>query len=93
MKLTDKQTEFFSAMEGTFRTQGWTLLRQGWQEEQGLLSDRMFFNAKSMDDMNNARVRYGLLNELIELPATIAAQKAHFEEMDEPDDDENFVGV
>ncbi len=92
MKLSETQTQFFTAMDGCFRTKGWTLLRQGWEEEQSLLSDRMFFNAKSMEDMNNARVRYGLLNELISLPATVAAQRTQIEEMDEDDPDGTFSG-
>ena len=80
MELNDTQKEHFSAMEGTFRTSGWTLLTQGWTTELESLADTMFYNAKSMEDINEARVRHGLLNELINLPETIARQRADIED-------------
>lgn len=73
--LTNDQKQFFSNMETTFDTVGWTLLRQGWKEEQDRLSDVAFFNAKSMDDVRESRIRYALLGELIDLPEQIATQK------------------
>jgi len=81
-KLDSKQLQFFSSMEDTFRTPGWTLLTQGWREEQEQLPVTMFFNAKSQEDLEKARVRFGLLNELISLPQTIQAQRTQIEEMD-----------
>ena len=83
MKLTEKQTQFFAAMEEMFLTPGWSLVTQGWKVEQGQLADAMFFNAKTLEDMSLARARHGLLDELITLPATITAQKAQIEEQNE----------
>ena len=88
MQLTEEQIEFYSAMEGTFLTPGWTLLTRGWKNEQDGLAESMLFNAQSMDDINATRVRYALLNELVSLPETIAGQKKQTEEMDE---DESYV--
>ena len=82
MELNSQQNEFFSAMEDTFRTPGWALLQQGWREEQQTLPERMFYNAKTVEEMGEARVRHGLLNELLSLPETIAAQKAQILSMD-----------
>ena len=86
MKLTPQQVEYFAAMEGTFNTPGWTLMRQGWEVERDGLSQIVFFNAKSLEDINNARVRYGILNELVTLPEMIERQKQ--EVLDQPDEDE-----
>jgi len=82
MELNDQQKEFFAAMEGTFNTPGWTLIRQGWEEERDALAERMFHNAKSMDDVHATRVRYGLLNELIDLPAMMQQQRDQIEQDD-----------
>ena len=79
-KLNEQQKEFFAAMEGCFETTGWSLLKKGWKTEQSQLAEAMFFNAKSMDDVLITRVRHGLLNELIQLPEQIAAQKLAVEE-------------
>jgi hypothetical protein len=68
MVLTDKQKEFFTAMENMFNTPGWTLLTQGWTGERDALYEHVFFNAKEIGDIRAAHVRYGILNELIELP-------------------------
>jgi hypothetical protein len=87
MKLTDQQKEFFGAMEGTFRTPGWTLMLTGWKNERDSLYENLFHNAKSMDDMYAARVRYNLLNELIELDKTIARQRTAIEESDDEDNE------
>lgn len=86
MKLDSTQIQFYSSMEDTFRTPGWALLSQGWTEEQASLSDIVFFNAKSMEDVQTARVRFGLLNELINIPKTIQAQRDQIESMDEDPD-------
>ena len=83
MQLDAKQQEFFSSMEGTFITPGWALLAQGWKEEQDALPQMMFFNAKTMEDVEQARVRFGLLNELITLPQTITAQREQIESQED----------
>lgn len=75
MQLNAEQLQYFSAMEGTFLTPGWTLISKGWKDERDQLADRMFFNAKSYEDVEHARVRFGLLNELISLPNMIQVQK------------------
>lgn len=85
MKLTPKQIEYFRAMEGTFNTPGWTLMRQGWEAERDALYERVFFNVKSFEDVQQARVRYGILNELITLPETIEQQKQMV--LDAPEED------
>ena len=85
MKLTEKQTQFFAAMEEMFLTQGWELVTRGWKVEQDQQADRMFFNAKTIEEMNLERARYRLLDELIKLPVTITAQKTQIEEQDEDD--------
>ncbi len=73
--LGNNQIEFYGRLEQTFLTPGWALMVQGWKEEQDTLPLNVFFNAQSMDDIRAARVRYGLLDELIKLPETIAQQK------------------
>jgi len=75
MVLTPQQTEFFIAMETTFNTPGWELLIQGWTDERDSLYEQVFFNAKDVDDIRAARVRYGILNELIELANTTQRTK------------------
>ncbi len=88
-KLTAEQKVYFAAMEQTFNTEGWGLMSRGWKEEQDQLPERMFFGANTIEDMQNSRVRYGLLNELLSLPETIAAQKeaALAGELDGPSED------
>jgi hypothetical protein len=73
--LTPQQQEFYASMEMTFMSPGWALMTQGWREEQEKLPLDTFFNAKDMDYVRAARVRFKLLDELINLPATIAQQK------------------
>ena len=82
MSLTPQQKEFYAQMENTFMTPGWGLMVQGWREEQEQLPTAVFFNAKTIDDVRAAKVRFGLLDELINLPETIAAQKTAVEESD-----------
>lgn len=86
MKLTPQELEFYSALEHTFNTPGWTLIRQGWEEERDRLAGASFSNAKSFEDVQLARVRYGLLHELITLPETTEQGKATM--LDAPDDTE-----
>jgi len=83
MQLTDQQKEFYASMESTFETAGWSLLTKGWKEEQDGLANTMLFNAKSMDDINATRVRFALLNELIELPTLLEQQRKAIIENDE----------
>jgi hypothetical protein len=73
--LTPQQAEFYGNLEQTFLSTGWKLLVQGWTEERDALPLAAFFNAQSMDDLRAAKVRFGLLDELINLPATIGQQK------------------
>ncbi len=73
--MDNRQKEFYSKLEDTFRTPGWHLITQGWRDEQAQLPEVAFFNAKNMEDVEALRVRYGLLNELINLPDTIEQQK------------------
>jgi hypothetical protein len=80
MELNTEQQEFFRAMETTFETSGWALLEQGWTAERDALYEQVFFNAKDVEDIRAARVRFGILNELIELPRT--TQRTKDETMD-----------
>lgn len=73
--LTPQQNEFYSSMEGTFRTAGWDLLVTGWKQERDQLPENVFFNAQSLEDIRAARVRYKLLEEMITLPETLEQQK------------------
>ncbi len=73
--LTDEQKSFYSDMEQTFNTAGWALLIKGWKEEQEALPENVFFNAATIEQVNDARIRYKLLDELIKLPEIIDAQK------------------
>ena len=83
MQLTAQQKEFYTALEGTFRTPGWTLMVNGWEQERDSLADAIFHNAKTMDDVYSARVRYGLLNELVSLAQTHETARSQLEEADE----------
>jgi hypothetical protein len=82
MKLNDEQKEFFSAMENLFRQPGWALLKRGWETERAGLAETVFFNAKSLDDVERARERYGFLNEMITLPLSVDLQRGHIEDED-----------
>jgi len=85
MELNDKQLEFFTNMERLFDQPGWAMITQGWEAERDALYERVFFNAKTMEDVDNARVRFGLLNELVELPKTVQQQKDQVLELDPQD--------
>lgn len=89
MKLNSEQQQFFAAMENTFRSPGWTMLANGWREDQKGLAEQMFFGAKNMEDVESARVRYRLLNELVQLPDVIAAQKTAI--LEDEGQDEDYV--
>jgi hypothetical protein len=83
MGLTDEQKTFYQEMENTFNTPGWEYMKQGWAEEQSQIPLAVFFNAKSIDDVKAARVRYGLLDELLSLPETLTQQRENVEQGDE----------
>lgn len=83
MALRPEQIEFYSSMEQTFMSPGWELMRRGWKEEQDMLPLNAFFNSETIEDVRAARVRYGLLDELINLPESIAQQKLNAEEAGE----------
>ena len=87
MVLTPEQTEFFIAMETTFNTAGWEMLTQGWTDERDALYEQVFFNAKDVDDIRAARVRYGILNELIELSNSTQRTKDEILDLESPDDE------
>lgn len=82
MSLTDQQKEFYGNLERMFESPGWALITQGWTEERDQLPMAAFFNAQTIEDIRAARVRYGLLDELIQLPDTIAQQKLNAESPD-----------
>ena len=75
--LTNEQKQFYSAMDSLFRQPGWELLRQGWQAEADNLPNIVFFNAKSMDDVRDARIRHSLLRELLDLSSQMEKQQEH----------------
>jgi hypothetical protein len=85
MALTAEQREFYTALEDTFRTPGWRLMIQGWITERDSLPEIMFANAKTMEEVGEARVRYALLNELIQLSAFHEAQREQLENGTEDD--------
>ncbi len=74
MAISERNATYYTSMQRTFETAGWENLRKGWQTEVDNLPEAMFFNAKSMEDMAKARVRYGLLRELLDLPSSLEAQ-------------------
>jgi len=66
--MDQKQTTFFRELDSTFRTPGWVHLTAGWKEEMEAIPFAAFYNAKSMEELEAARIRYQLLNSLVELP-------------------------
>ena len=80
MELTEKDKQYFAAMQDTFRTKGWELMRQGWLTEMEQIPKRVFFGAKCYEDIQKERERYGVLVELTKLPEIIDAQKTQIEE-------------
>lgn len=68
MSLDKKETQFFRELEHTFGTAGWVRLATGWKEERDAIPEQCFFNAKTMQEIEAARVRYELLTALIDLP-------------------------
>ncbi len=68
-KLTQQQEAFYRELERTFDTAGWASLTVGWKEERDSLPLSAFTNAKTMEELEAARVRYELLSSLIDLPA------------------------
>jgi len=80
MPLNEEQKDFFNALEDTFRSKGWELIKQGWQNELNQIAEAAFFNVKTIEELALARERRSLLAELVNLPAAIAAQRKHIEE-------------
>lgn len=74
MPLTQEQIAFFRDMEQTFMTPGWTRLVKGWKDEAEALPQIAFFSGKDMADIETARVRFSLLQELINLPEVLQAR-------------------
>lgn len=66
--MDQEQTVFFRELEATFQTAGWVRLAVGWKEELEAIPLNTFFNAKSMEEIEAARVRYQLLASLVDLP-------------------------
>lgn len=89
MKLTSEQAEWYSAMDVLFASKGWTFLLQGWRREHEALSTNTFFNAQTMSDVEEARVRYRLLDELITLPESIEKQKNEILDSVSEDEEKN----
>ena len=67
-KLTQQEQAFFRELNHTFETAGWVRLTVGWKEERDAIPLGAFMNAKSMEELHAARVRYELLTSLIDLP-------------------------
>lgn len=73
--LTDQQKEFYFSLEETFRTSGWKLITQGWQQEQKAIEGAALFATDEVSAIAANRERWKLLAELIQLPKTIESQK------------------
>ncbi len=67
--LTEKEQVFFRELDATFKTPGWVRLSAGWKDELEAIPLNAFFNAKSMEELEAARIRYELLTSLVDLPA------------------------
>ena len=85
MPLSEKDIQLYTELEHTFNTPGWSRLVEGWKEEQAWLPEHAFYNAKSIEELELARVRYKLLSELISLADDIRQQREALEE-GEPED-------
>jgi hypothetical protein len=75
MALTEQQLAFYTEMDAMFDTPGWAHLVKGWTQEMESLPNSLFFNAKNVEDILSARIRYGLLHELVGLQATLTEQR------------------
>jgi len=87
MELTDKQLEYFAAMESTFDTPGWAIISQGWQAELDSLPERVFWSDPEKFDKTilEGRIRFELLTQLVQLPTSVAASKDEAINMDPQD--------
>ena len=83
--LTDSQKQFFMELETTFNTPGWHRLKQGWQEELDSIPEATFQNAEDIEYVKEARIRWRLLQDLVDLPDEIEKQR---EALDSGDADE-----
>lgn len=68
-ELSEKEEIFFRELNHTFQTAGWVRLAADWKAELEAIPISAFHNAKSMADLEAARVRYELLSALVELPS------------------------
>ena len=66
--MQEKERIFFRELETTFQTPGWARLTVGWKEELDAIPLNAFWNAKTMEDLEAARIRYELLTSLVDLP-------------------------
>lgn len=74
-KLKPEQKQFFMELEALFEQPGWGHLVRGWKQELEALPMAGFFNAKTIEELEAYRQRYGLVQELLQLPETMAARK------------------
>lgn len=83
MPKPDDNTQLYADLEHTFNTPGWSRLVEGWKEEQKWLPEFAFYNAKTVEDLELARVRHKLLSELISLADDIRQQREALEEAEQ----------
>lgn len=79
--LPQEQRDRFQELDLTFNSAGWSHLVRQWTEERDALKDRVFFGAASYEDVQHARIRYQLLEELLGLPDDL--QRAKQQAVDE----------
>lgn len=73
--LSPERQLLYRELEHTFNTPGWRFLTQGWEQKREALRELTFFNAGDWDDVQHARIRYQLLNEILDLPGEYARMK------------------
>lgn len=73
--LSPERQLLYRELEHTFNTPGWRFLIQGWEQKRDSLRELTFFNAGDWDDVQHARIRFQLLNEIIDLPGEYARLK------------------
>lgn len=83
--MDKKQEAFFRELDATFNTAGWVRLTVGWKEELEAIPLAAFFNAKSMEELEAARIRYELLTSLTELPDHHERARLEIKTNEEPD--------
>lgn len=83
--MNAEQKAFFMDMENMFNSAGWGRLQQGWESELNSLPEAVFYNAKTVEDLQAGRVRAALLRELLDLPAAVERQKEEIQAGHDPD--------